>query len=92
MAKLKLGPIVDEKPVKITAELAAGTYRDLLVYAEALARETGQVVEPAQLVGPMLARFMAADRGFSKVRRLPGHSGQGPADPESASEPSSKSA
>jgi hypothetical protein len=35
-----------------------------------LARETGQgVVEPAKLVGPMLARFMATDRAFAKLRR-----------------------
>ncbi len=68
MAKLKLGPIVDEKPVKITTELSAATYRDLCAYAEALGRETGQAVEPAQLVGPMLARFMAADRGFARAR------------------------
>ena len=69
MSKLKLGPIADEKPVKITAELAAATYRDLLGYADALRRETGQAVEPAQLVGPMLARFMAADRAFARARR-----------------------
>jgi hypothetical protein len=37
-----------------------------------LGRETGQgVVEPAKLVGPMLARFMATDRAFSKLRRRP---------------------
>ncbi len=92
MAKLKLGPIVDVKPVKITAELAAGTYRDLLVYAEALSRETEQAVKPAQLIGPMLARFMAADRGFSKTRRPPGHRGQERTDHESAPEQGSRSA
>jgi hypothetical protein len=35
-----------------------------------LARETGQsAVEPAKLVGPMLARFMSTDRAFAKLRR-----------------------
>jgi hypothetical protein len=33
MAKLKLGAITDEKPVKLTAELSAGVHRDLLAYA-----------------------------------------------------------
>jgi hypothetical protein len=40
------------------------------VYAEVLARETGQTVEPAKLIAPMLARFMASDRGFAKARRI----------------------
>ena len=69
MAKLKLGPIADEKPVRVTAELPASIHRDLIAYAEVLGRETGQAIEPAQLVGPMLARFMAADRAFIKARR-----------------------
>jgi Protein of unknown function (DUF2274) len=44
MAKLKLGAIADEKPVKLTVELPAAVHRDLLAYANALARETGQSI------------------------------------------------
>ncbi len=44
MAKLKLGAIADEKPVKLTVELPAAVHRDLLAYAKALARETGQPI------------------------------------------------
>ena len=69
MSKLKLGAIPDEKPVKLTVDLAAAIHRDLIVYAEALGRETGQTIDPARLVGPMLARFMSADRAFAKARR-----------------------
>jgi hypothetical protein len=70
MAKLKLGAIIDDKPVKLTFELSAGVHRDLLTYAEVLARETGQgIAEPTKLIAPMLARFMATDRVFAKVRR-----------------------
>jgi hypothetical protein len=70
MAKLKLGAIEDDKPVKLTIELPATVHRDLVAYAEALARETQQAnIEPARLVAPMLARFMAADRAFAKARR-----------------------
>ncbi len=68
MAKLKLGPIEDDKPVKISVELPAALHRDLLAYAEILGRESGQVVEPAKLVAPMIERFMATDRGFAKMR------------------------
>lgn len=69
MPKLRIGELPDDKPVKVTAELPASVHRDLVAYAEALARENGQRVEPAKLIAPMLARFMATDRGFAKARR-----------------------
>jgi hypothetical protein len=72
LAKLKLGAIADDRPVKLTVELPASIHRDLVAYGQVLARETGQgAVEPAKLVGPMLARFMATDRAFAKMRRAP---------------------
>ena len=36
MAKLKLGAIADDKPVKLTVELPAAVHRDLVAYADAL--------------------------------------------------------
>lgn len=70
MAKLKLGVIADDKPIKVTVELPAPLHRDLVVYAEVLARETGQpVTDPAKLIAPMVQRFIATDRGFAKARR-----------------------
>lgn len=70
MAKLKLGPIADEKPVKVTMELPASLHRDLSDYAELLARETGQPIgDPTRLIVPMLERFIATDRGVAKARR-----------------------
>ena len=69
MTKLKLGPLADDKPVKLTIDLPADTHRDLRAYADALARETKQAVEPTKLIAPMLARFMATDRAFARVRR-----------------------
>lgn len=70
MAKLKLGPILEDKPVKVTVELPAPLHRDLADYAEVLARETGHpVADPAKLIVPMLERFIATDRGFAKARR-----------------------
>jgi hypothetical protein len=70
MTKLKLGAIPDEKPVKLTVELPASVHRDLVAYAELLGKETGQKVEAVKLVVPMLARFMATDRGFAKASRM----------------------
>jgi hypothetical protein len=70
MTKLKLSAVPDDRPVKIAIELPAAIHRDLALYAEALAQETGQpAVEPAKLVAPMLAHFMAADRAFAKAKR-----------------------
>ena len=70
MAKLKLGPIADDKPVKITLELPANLHRDLTTYAEILGREAGQpATDPMRLIVPMLERFMATDRGFAKAKQ-----------------------
>ncbi|TBR29005.1 MAG: DUF2274 domain-containing protein [Reyranella sp.] len=69
MPKLRLGPVLDEKPVKLTVDLPASIHRDLLTYAEVLGRQTGQAIDPSKLVAPMLARFMATDRAFAKARR-----------------------
>jgi len=71
MAKLKLGALADDKPVKLTIELPATVHRDLAAYAEALGYETGQPVsDPAKLIAPMLARFIASDRAFAKLRNV----------------------
>ena len=70
MAKLKLGAIEDDKPVRLTVDLPAPIHRDLVAYGQVLGRETGQgAVDPVKLVGPMLERFMATDRGFVGARR-----------------------
>ncbi|WP_323041027.1 DUF2274 domain-containing protein [Gemmobacter sp.] len=70
MTKLKLGPLPDDKPVKVTLELPATLNRDLIDYAEVLTRETGRpVTDPIKLIVPMLERFIATDRAFAKARR-----------------------
>ncbi len=97
MSKLKLGAIADDKPVRVTHDLPPAVHRDLVAYAEALARETGAVVEPVKLIAPMLERFMATDRAFSKARRtLPAAPatamGASHGAPRPAGEPNSESA
>ena len=70
MSKLKLNAIEDDKPVRLTIDVPATVHRDLAVYAEAIGQATGKAaIEPAKLVPPMLARFMATDRAFAKLRR-----------------------
>lgn len=70
MTKLKIGSLADDKPVKVNVELPAAIHRDLLAYADTLARITGQAVpEPTKLIAPIIQRFMATDRAFAKARR-----------------------
>ena len=82
MPKLKLGTLLDDKPVRLTLELPAEVHRDLVVYAQIMGRDTGQPIEPAKLVAPMLAKFMAADRAFAKARRPTGLADPAPGPPE----------
>jgi hypothetical protein len=71
MTMLKLGPIANDKPVKITVEMPAALHRDLVAYAEILGRESGQPsADPVRLIVPMLERFILTDRGFAKARRV----------------------
>lgn len=71
MATLKLGPLADDRPAKLTVELPAAVYRDLQAYGALMARTSGDdaPIEPSRLIAPMLERFMASDRGFTKARK-----------------------
>ena len=69
MNKLKLRPLEDDTPVKMTIEVPASTHRNLLAYAQAHAAQTGgKAAEPSRLVVPMLDQFMATDRAFVRGR------------------------
>lgn len=73
MSKLKLGPLEDDTPVKLTLDLPASIHRDLVAYTQAHAAENGgKAAEPVRLVPYMLARFMSTDRAFVRGRRARG--------------------
>lgn len=71
MTKLRLGPVVEEKPVKLTLELPGTLMRDLQDYAAVHAKVTGlsSPLPPEKLIPPMIERFISSDREFSKQRR-----------------------
>ena len=73
MTKLRLGPIDEEKPVKVSLDIPGPLMRDLKSYAEVHAKTTGLAapLPPERLIIPMIARFIASDREFSKLRRRP---------------------
>lgn len=78
MSKLKLGTIEDDKPVKLTIEMPAPVHRNLIAYAEAISRESGQPApDPSKIVVPMIERFMATDRAFGKLRKESGRRPRG---------------
>lgn len=71
MTKLRLGPIEEEKPVKITLEIPGSLMRELADYAAVHAKLTGLAspLSPERLIAPIVQRFIAGDREFSKQRR-----------------------
>ena len=73
MAKLKLGAIADDKPVKLTLEFPAALHRDLLAYADALARETGQpIADPLKPARPSpVAHFSMSDTREIRASQKP---------------------
>lgn len=71
MTKLKLSAIPDDRPVKLTVELPAPVFRDLQSSALAIAKANNEATppDPAKLIAPMVARFMATDKGFSRSKK-----------------------
>lgn len=71
MTRLRLGPITEEKPVKLTLEMSGFLMRELADYAVVHAKMTGLAspLAPERLIPPMIERFVAGDREFSKQRR-----------------------
>lgn len=70
MSKLKLGTVEDDKPIKLTIEFPAAVHRNLIAYAEAIGRESGQPApDPVKIVAPMIERFMVTDRAFARARK-----------------------
>jgi hypothetical protein len=70
MTRLKLEDLADEKPVRLTLEVSARLHRELLAYATALnGGDSKGAPTPERLIPPMIARFIATDRSYAKLRR-----------------------
>lgn len=71
MSKLRLGPIAEDRPVKLTVEMSGPLIRELADYAAVHGRLNG-LAEPLsaeKLIPPIVERFIAGDREFNKQRR-----------------------
>lgn len=70
MTRLKLADLSDEKPVRLTVEISARLHRELLAYAVAInGGEAKGAPSPEKVIGPMIERFIATDRSYTKNRR-----------------------
>lgn len=71
MTGLRLGPIAEEKPVKLTLEITGELMREVGDYARVHAKLTGLAspLPPERIIPAMIGRFIAGDREFSKQRR-----------------------
>lgn len=66
---LKLGPIPDRTPVKITLSLAPDVHKALACYAELHAQTYGQEAPLADLAALMIEEFLELDAGFKRARK-----------------------
>lgn len=72
MTRLKLADLADEKPVRLALDIPARLHRDLLAYALAVnGGDTKGAPTVERLIPPMLERFIATDRAFSRARKAP---------------------
>jgi len=74
MMKLKLGPIPDDKPVRLTIILSAELAGLLRTYADAIGSGNSNPVTVERIVPHILERFIRTDRVFMRTRRHIAHS------------------
>lgn len=71
MNKLRLGPVIEDKPVRVSINIAAPLYRELVAYGSVLAKETGQTnIDPTKLIAPMIEKFIKGDKAFKRMYKI----------------------
>jgi hypothetical protein len=68
---LKIGPLPDRTPVKLTLLIDPALRAELEAYAAIYAEAHGERAGVETLAPVMLEAFMASDSGFRKARRIP---------------------
>lgn len=67
--QLKIGPIPDRTPQKLTVQIDPSLVADLEDYSRVHTQLHGEEVSIAVLVPHMLEAFLASDTGFRKARK-----------------------
>ena len=66
---LKLGPIPDRTPVKLSLTLAPDIHAALRDYVAIHAREFGTEARPAEIAALMIEKFLESDAAFKRERK-----------------------
>lgn len=66
---LKIGPLPDKTPTKLTLALDPVLHTDLEQYAKVYRAAYGSEASVAALVPHMLSAFLASDAGFKRARK-----------------------
>ncbi len=66
---LKIGPLPDTTPVKLTIAVDPETNADLELYAQIYEETYKEKASVSALIPSMLEAFLASDTGFKKARK-----------------------
>lgn len=69
---LKIGPLPDTTPVKLTIAVDPDVNADLELYAQIYEEMYKEKASVAALIPSMLEAFLASDSGFKKARKARG--------------------
>lgn len=69
MPPLKLGPLPDDKPIKVTVTLSAELACLLGAYGVAVGSTDGKTPSLERLIPPIIERFIRSDRAFTRQLR-----------------------
>lgn len=64
--KLKIGPLPDRTPVKVTVNVEPALHADLQMYAELYDEAYGQRAKAAELIASMVQSFLAGDAALKR--------------------------
>ena len=67
---LKIGPLPDTTPVKLTISVDPETNADLELYARIYEEMYKEKASVSALIPSMLEAFLASDSGFKKARKV----------------------
>ena len=68
MADLKLGPLPDRTPIKLSISMMPDLHQALTDYAALYAQAYGRDEPVTELIPAMLAAFLESDRSFTRAR------------------------
>jgi hypothetical protein len=72
MDAIKLAPLPDRVPVKLTISVSPELNQALSDYADAYAQVYGRAEADGELIPAMLSAFLDSDRSFVRARRAHG--------------------